>query len=78
MGSLSAYNLIFKCIGYMLLGYDVIKSHWSPFAVKSLIHQIASFRQVYREIYKKKFRHIDVQAYCGTQNNPLNAARSPA
>ena len=27
---------------------------------------------------KEKFRNIDVQACCGTQHAPLNAARSPA
>ena len=27
---------------------------------------------------KEKFRNIDVQACCGTQNAPLNADRSPA
>ena len=28
--------------------------------------------------HNKKIRNIDVQACCGTQGNPLNAARFPA
>ena len=47
-------------------------------SITRLVRAARMERNIFIPPIKEKFRNIDVQACCGTQHAPLNAARSPA
>ena len=63
---------------------DIVKCFGTPCSIQCLVHPKIRLRfcslSVWNNMEKspQKFRNIGVQVNCGTQNDPLNAARSPA